>query len=406
MSELQHLDNIAIIDYQALMSLDPALYDESTVIAMEKRLLDDVAAFDIKQKATKISLNSLYGVIGNGYFRFFDLDNAEAVTLTGQFIIQYIAGELNRIFNQWLQTKDVRYALYCDTDSVYLSCEEYVKQWTRSIVTETGKQPTHGETIAELDKFCSEKVEKFITNAFRKMNATCLNGVGDFLRMKREVIADKGIWTAKKRYILSVFDDEGVKYTDPKLKYVGVEIAKASAPKFCRDAMLKAVKLLMKGDKASLWALTEETRQAFNELPVEDIAFPRSVNNLAKYSDPEGKMAYLRGTDEHGQRTIGTPFHVKGALIYNFLLDQVGLAGKFQKIKDGEKIKFVALKEPNPTGGSVISFLNILPQEMNLHRFVDYDVQFQKSFVDPLNLILHPVGWTHEPVASLESFFV
>ena len=379
--------------------------NDAELSALEAWYVNDVAAFDIKQKATKISLNSLYGVIGNNWFRFYDVDNAEAVTLTGQYIIQYIARELDREFNRLMKTKGVRYALYCDTDSVYIACEAVVKK-IEAMMQAKGKECTHTTIVEKLDEFCSKTVEPFITHEFQKMTAEHLNGCGDYLRMKREVIADKGIWTAKKRYLLNVYDNEGVKYAEPKLKYVGVEIAKASAPKFCRDAMLRAVKLLMKADKAGLHALTEETRLAFANLSVEDIAFPRSVNGLGKYSDPEGRVPFLRGKDEQGNRTVGTPFHAKGALTYNFLLDQLKLNDKYQKIKDGEKIKFVALKEPNITSDRVIAFLNILPKEFGLHDSVDYETQFQKSFVDPLSLILNPVGWSAEPVASLEGFFV
>jgi len=358
----------------------------------EKILVNEVAKFDLFQKATKISLNSLYGVIGNGYFRFFDLENAEAVTLTGQFIIQYIARALDEFLNKMCKTQGVRYVLYCDTDSVYLSMDKVV-----GMLKSRKADITHSEIIDNLDKTCSGLIEPFITQTFRDMVTNSLNGVGDFLFMKRESIADKAMWTAKKRYILNVYDDEGVRHKEADLKYIGVEIAKASAPKFCRDAMLKAVKLMMKGEREALWKLVEETRATFDTLQPEDIGFPRSVNGLEKYKDPSGRSPFVAGQ--------GTPFHTKGALTYNFLLKTHQLGGKYQEIKEGEKIKYLYLKEPNKTKDRVIAFLNVLPKELGLNDFVDYNMQFEKSFIEPLGLILNPIGWSAEKRATLDSFF-
>ena len=356
--------------------------------AEEAELVNTVAKYDLHQKATKISLNSLYGILGNEYFRFYSIDNAEAVTLTGQFIIKYIARELDRRFNAWCKTQNKRYVLYCDTDSVYIACDTVVEA-----LRSHNPELTDVKIVDELDKMCRDSVEPFITKTFRHMVATCLNGCGDYLRMKREIIANKAMWTAKKRYIVNVYDDEGVRHIEPELKYVGVEIAKASAPKFCRDAMLEAVKILMRGEKDTLWKLVEKTHEQFLTLPPEDIAFPRSVSGLEKYSSEEAIWGK------------GTPFPVKGALLYNHYVQKFGLQSKYQNVKEGEKIKYLYLKEPNPTRDRVISFLNILPKEFGLHGFVDYEMQFTKSFMEPLSLILNPVGWTTEPIASLDSFW-
>ena len=373
--------------------LDKGGYEKLKKI--EQLLTNEAATYGLRQEAAKISLNSLYGVIGNQYFRLYDLDNAEAVTLTGQLIIQWIARAIDVEMNRILKTEGKRYVLYCDTDSVYIHVEKVLEGMLKSTKKPIPEDPS---ALAQfktdlLDKFCRDHMENFINNTFRDMTAKVLNGCGDYLRMKREVIADQALWTAKKRYILNVYDDEGIRHKEAEIKKVGVEIAKASAPQFCRDAMLEAVKMLMKGDKQGIYDLTERTRAKFYELSPEDIAFPRSVN-------PDGYA------DADTVWSKGAPLPVKGALVYNHLVKTLGLSNKYQLIKQGEKIKYLYLKEPNPTRDRVISFLNILPREFGLHEYIDLATQFEKSYIEPLNLILTPIGWSAEPRASLDAFWI
>jgi len=355
------------------------------LIALEEKLDLEIASADLRQKAVKVSMNSLYGVVGNGYFRFFDVDNAEAVTITGQLIIQYISRELDKYLNELFGTTNYEYVIYCDTDSVYVRLEEFVNKYF------AGKPPEF--ITKKVDKLCKDKIEKAIERICEEIVSKVLNGVQGHLSMKREAIGDKGIWTAKKRYLVNVRDMEGVVYAEPKIKYIGVALATATTPKFCRDRMLEAIKILMKGDQDKLIEYIEEQRLEFNKLAPEDIASPRTCNGIEKYSDASTVFKPR------------CPFHTKGAIIYNYLVRKMGLESKLQYIREGEKIKYLYLIEPNPTPDRAIAFLNTLPKEFGLHQYIDYDTMWSKGFIEPLNLILEPIGWRSEKVASLDWMF-
>ena len=211
--------------------------------------------------------------------------------------------------------------------------------------------------------------------------------------MKREVIANKGIWVAKKRYMLNVLDDEGVRLADPKLKLMGIEAVKSSTPQVCRGKIKEAIKVIMGKEEKDLHKLVADFRKEFMKLPAEAIAFPRSCNNLKKYRDSAN--IFIKGT----------PIHVKGALVYNYQIHKRGLQSKYPLIQEGDKIKFIKLKAANPFKFDVISYMTNLPEEFKLQEYIDYDTQFQKTFLDPMRFILDAVNWKDEPQATLEAFF-
>jgi DNA polymerase elongation subunit (family B) len=357
------------------------------VIENLKEANNNAAKFGLKEKAQKIALNSLYGAMGNEYFRFFDVQNATAVTLTGQFIIQFIERGMNQFLQQVLKTTN-NYVLYCDTDSVYITLDELVQK--------VCKDPNDlGRIVDFLDKVCKQELEPHLEKMFADLTENYINGMpGGILTMKREVIANKAVWMAKKRYILNVQDTEGLRHKESKLKIMGVEISKSSTPMFCRDAMKTAVGLMMNKTEKDVIDFIAETKIKFKTLPAHQIAFPRSVSGLDKWT----------GTNELYVK--GTPINTKGALIYNELVEKLGLAGKYQKIAEGEKIKFVYLKLPNPVRDKVIAFLNELPPEFGLDKYIDYELQWEKTFLDPLNVILKAAKMESEHRATLDSFFV
>tara|TARA_Y100001963_G_C6647676_1_gene384131 strand:- start:254 stop:892 length:639 start_codon:yes stop_codon:yes gene_type:complete len=211
--------------------------------------------------------------------------------------------------------------------------------------------------------------------------------------MKRENIANKGIWTAKKRYILNVWDSEGVRYEKPKLKIMGLEAVKSSTPGACRDKIRECLTVIMNKDEESAQKFIKDFREHFSELPVEDISFPRGCNGINKWANPSA--IYSKGT----------PIHVRGALLYNHYNKKNKLTHKYPLIQDGEKIKFVYLKTPNKMGENVISYLNTFPRELGLDKSVDYDLQFEKSFLEPIKVVLDKIGWKPEKVANLEFLF-
>ena len=342
---------------------------------------------DSIQMARKIQLNSAYGAIGNQYFRYYNLANAEAITLSGQVSIRWIENKMNEYLNKILKTTETDYVVASDTDSIYLNLGPLVE----TIFKE--REKSDQSIIRFLEKVCDVEFEKYITNSYEEL-ATLVNAYDQKMFMKRENIANKGIWTAKKRYILNVWNSEGVQYNEPKLKMMGIEAVKSSTPASCRTAIRDALKVIMNGNETDVQEYIANFRKKFESLPPEDIAFPRGCNSLAKYSGTSD--IYVKGT----------PIHVRGALLYNFHVKQKKLTHKYPLIQEGEKVKFLYLRTPNRISENVVSFFQTLPKEFGLDKSIDYDLQFQKSFLDPLQVILDTINWKAEKVATLDEFFV
>ena len=355
-------------------------------ITPTKELEKEIARCNNIQMAKKISLNSAYGAIGNQYFRYYKLANAEAITLSGQVSIRWIESKVNKHINKALRTKDVDYVIASDTDSIYLNMGPLVDSVFK------GREKTNEKVVSFLDKVCKVEFEKYIQSSYEEL-AEYVNAYEQKMQMKRENIADRGIWTAKKRYILNVWDSEGVRYSEPKLKIMGIEAVKSSTPAPCRKMIKDALKLMMTGTEDEVIDFIESSRSKFKKLSPEEIAFPRSVSDVVKYQS--SSSIYSKGT----------PIHVRGALLFNHYIKQNKLTNKYSLIQNGEKIKFCYLKKPNSIYENVISFIQEFPKELNLQQYVDYDLQFEKSFVEPLKTILDSIGWKVEKTSSLESFF-
>lgn len=351
----------------------------------DSELLKDISKYNNFQMARKIQLNSLFGACANEYFRYFDNRIAEGITLTGQYIIQFVAKELNAYMNKICNTTDVEYVFYADTDSCYVTLDALVQKFFANRSKE--------RLIGVIDKLCEEQLVKVLNNACKKVGLYTNAFAPEKVYFKREAIADNGIWVAKKRYALNVYDNEGVRYAEPDLKVMGLEIVRSSTPEVIREALKESVKIALTADEATLQKHILQVEERFKTLPVEDISFPRSVNGMAKY---------------HSQGSIyskGTPMHVRGALLYNDLLKKKKLDKKYTLIKEGDKIKFVYLKEPNSIRENCIAFSSKLPAEFGLDIYIDYDMMFQKTFLDPLDTIIKSVGWNSKPVATLEDLF-
>ena len=357
--------------------------EKTPSIALQK----EIARCNNIQMAKKISLNSAYGAIGNQYFRYYKLANAEAITLSGQVSIRWIENRMNGYLNKLLSTEEVDYVIASDTDSIYLNLGPLVTKFLGA------KSDDKTAIVGLLDKICQEKLEPFIERSYQEL-ADYVQAYDQKMIMKRENIADRGIWTAKKRYILNVHDSEGVRYAEPKLKIMGIEAVKSSTPAPCRQAIKDALKVVMKGTEDEAIDFIENFRKEFKSLPPEDISFPRSVSEVTKYKS--NRAIYEKGT----------PIHCRGALLFNHHVKRLGLEGKYSLIKNGEKIKFCYLRSPNPIHENVMSFIQDFPRELGLEKYVDYDLQFEKSFLDPLKIILDVIGWGVEKTVNLESFFL
>jgi DNA polymerase elongation subunit (family B) len=332
-----------------------------------------------QQMALKILLNSLYGAMGNKWFRYFDMRIAEGITLTGQATIRWAENTLNTYLNKTLKT-DKDYVVAIDTDSVYVTLDALVKQFNP-------KNP-----VDFLDKICSTALEDTLTKCYAELYDS-LGGIQNHMVMGREVIADRGIWTAKKRYILNVHDNEGVRYAKPKLKIMGIEAIKSSTPAICRQALKDIFKRIIETDEETVQSDIANFKIAFQQAAPEEVSFPRGVNNLGKWSDRD--TVYKKGT----------PIHIRGAILHNNLIKDKKLSRKIEKITSGDKVKFTYLVKPNPIKENVIAFIDYMPKEFNLDKYVDYNLQFEKTFLGAIEPVLDAVGWKSERHMTLESFF-
>jgi DNA polymerase elongation subunit (family B) len=349
-------------------------------------LIKEIARCNNIQMARKIQLNSAYGAIGNQYFRYFKLANAEAITLSGQVSINWVMNKVNTYLNKILKSGDVDYVIASDTDSLYVNMGPLVEN------VFGGREKTTESIVSFLDKVCQVEFEKYIESSYQEL-AEYVNAYDQKMIMKRECIAERGIWTAKKRYILSVWDSEGVRYEKPKLKIKGIEAIKSSTPAPCRKMLKESFNILMSGTEDDMINFIDQCREEFKSLPPEQIAFPRTASDVRKYYSSSSIYAHK------------TPIHIRGALLFNHYIKEKKLTNKYSLINNGEKVRFIFLKKPNIIQENVISFIQDFPKELGLDKYIDYELQFEKSFIDPLKSILDTIGWNVEKTVNLELFF-
>ena len=345
-----------------------------------KSLSNKISHLYNEQMAIKILMNSLYGALGNRWFRYFDQRVAESITMSGQLAILWAERTVNKEMNKLLETDEEDYVIAIDTDSLYIRMGELVQKFNP-------KNP-----VKFLDEICKTHFEKVLTKSYQEF-ADYSGAMSNRMEMGREVIADKGIWQAKKRYILNVHNSEGVQYKEPKLKIMGIEAIKSSTPELVRNKMKELFPILVGKTQEEAQEFVANFRKEFNKIRPEDIAFPRGVRHVKKYKDK--KNIY----------TKGTPIHSRGSLLHNYYIEKHQLTKRYEMIGNGEKIKFCYLKTPNPINENVISFKTRLPEEFNLHKYIDYDTMFEKTFLEPLEPIFDAIDWSAEPKASLEDFF-
>ena len=383
----------------------------------------EISRLENQQVAVKILLNSLYGAMGNKYFQYYDTRIAEGTTLSGQFAIRSAENKVNEFLNKTLKTKNIDYVIAIDTDSLYVSMEAIVQKFNP-------KNP-----VKFLDEYCAKAIEPIVGEAYDKL-AKKMGCPANRMGMKREAIADRGIWTAKKRYILSVHNNEGVQYAKPKIKVMGIESVKSSTPAVCRDALKHMFDIIMTKSEKEAQIEIALFRDKFENLSPAEIAFPRGVTQVNYYRPKSGS---IYATREHPAVAVvksqakdpntgeciwdaitgkpvmeeikvpvtSTPINARGALLYNHYIKANGLEQKYPLIRDGDKMKYIYLKKPNFICENVIAFIDTLPKELNLDRHVDCQLQFEKTFLDPLNIIFRAIGWQLEAskTVNLEEFF-
>ena len=368
--------------YKKRMLVAKQEYEKKPSVELTK----EIARCNNIQMAKKISLNSAYGAIGNEHFRYYRLANAEAITLSGQLSIRWIENRMNGYLNKLLSTEDVDYVIASDTDSIYLNLGPLVAKFF------SNKSGDKAAIVSILDKIGQEKLEPFIEQSYQEL-ADYVSAYDQKMQMKRENIADRGIWTAKKRYILNVWDSEGVRYKEPKMKIMGLETARSSTPAYYRGKLKEAFKIIITQTNEDVIKFIEDVKEDSKQQDYMNIAFPRGCNGLSKYKSTS--HIYSKGT----------PIHVRGALLYNHYVQKKKISNKYPLIQEGEKIKFIYLKSPNPIQENCISFFSEIPSELNLEKYIDYTKQFEKSFLEPIKNVLECVGWNWEHKISLLSFF-
>ena len=372
-----------IIDYyderssvKKMMLAAKQQYEQEPTYDLEK----EINQLENRQMALKILLNSLYGALGNAHFKYFDLRLAEGVTLSGQLAIRWAERAVNGELNKLLKS-DKDYVIAIDTDSLYVNFNPLVENFKPN------------DPVKFLDKICNDHFEKVLEKAYSVLY-TNMNAYDNRMVMKREAIADRAVWTAKKRYILNVHNNEGVQYSEPKLKIMGIEAIKSSTPQVVRGKFKEIFKIIMTGDEKKTQDYIQSFKETFKSLPPNEVSFPRGVSNITDWADR--KTIYKKGS----------PIHVRGSLLYNKWLKEYKLTNKYELIANGSKIKFCYLRVPNHIQENVIAFSEHLPEELGLNKYIDYDKQFEKTFIEPLKLILDSVGWSVEDRMSLEDFFV
>lgn len=375
--------------YKKLMLQAEQEYEEATDDITKKELENKISRYMNLQLTKKVCLNSAYGAMGTQYFRFFDIRMALAVTQAGKLSIRWIEEKVNSYLNSVLKTEKDR-IIASDTDSIYVNFSDLIEE---KFGKEGFLKQNVNEIIKFLDDFCESDVQPVINDGYDEL-AKYVNAFDQKMQMKREALSDKGIWTAKKRYILNVYNNEGVQYNEPHLKIMGLEMIKSSTPLAVRDKMKETVKMIMTKSEQEVQKFINDFKTQFKSLPPEEVSFPRGVNGLTTYS--HSVTIYRKGT----------PIHVKGSIFYNKFLKEFNIDKKYPEIHEGEKIKFTYLKEPNPLRIPVISFPGRLPVEFGIHNYIDYDTQFEKTFFSPIKVILDCIGWNAEKKSSLESFFV
>ena len=359
--------------------------DELSILKIETE--KNIARYNNLQLARKVQLNSAYGALGNAWFRFYDTRLAEGITMSGQLAIRWIEKHVNGFMNRTLKTNNADYVIAVDTDSIYLILDKIVQQVIPD-VSDTAR------VIKFMDNLCQKELLPFISKSYDDL-ASYVNAYKQSMIMKREVLADKVIWTSKKRYIVNVWNNEGVALKEAKMKIMGLEMIKSSSPEICRAKMKEAVKLIISGTEDDLITYINKFQKDFKNLPPEDLAFPRGVNGIIKYGDPITGMPISR-----------TPMHTRGSLIYNHIIKTRNLDKKYQLIHEGDKIKFINMKMPNPFNSNVMAFPLRSPPELELEKYIDYDMQFNKTFLDPLKIITEAIKWkTEKVVNTIDSFF-
>ncbi len=348
----------------------------------------EVAKYNNFQLAKKILMNSLYGAMGNEGFRFFDPRIAEGITISGQYFIRSVGNSIDSYISKLTKSAEPS-TFYQDTDSCYVTLQPIVEKF---VLPKMGADYDVHKVIDAMDKISNEKITPAINAACDDI-AKYTNSLKQLMNFKREALADRGVWTGKKKYALNVYDNEGVRYSEPKTKVMGLEIVRSSTPAPIRKMLKDAVKIVLEGSEKDLQSKIDGWKREFLKMPPEEIAFPRGVQNMDNYMDTAS--IYKKGC----------PIHVRAALLYNHYVNKNNLGEMYPEITDGDKIKFIYLRVPNTVRENVFGFIDKFPHELGIEKYVDYEEMWAKAFLAPLDSIISTIGWHHKEKSTLAGLF-
>jgi len=340
--------------------------------------------YKLLQEALKVICNGLYGCLGSPYFRFFNLKIAESITITGHSIIENSCESVNLYMNKLLKTDGKDFVLAMDTDSNYIDFSD--------LVARIAPDRSDEVIVNFLDTISKVKIQPMLANSFDIFSKKT-NYYESRLFMKRESICKAIFLEKKKRYILKVFDNEGVRLAIPEVKIVGLESVRSDIPEWCRKRLKQCFTMLFECNQEQMQTFIADTETEFFQLNVSKIAKPTSITDIVKY------------TDNVGMPVKGATAAAKGSINYNNLLIKHKLQSQFSQISNGDKIRLLPLKMPNPSNMEIIAFKEKIPVEFGIEKYVNMNILFEKNFIDPISRVLTVMGWSAIKKYNIGDFF-
>ena len=352
--------------------------DTSLTNSQRKTLIDDQNRYDSVQYAYKINLNSLYGYMGNAYAPMGDDDIASSVTLTGQAVIKksadlFVDSVLSRhpeISKKTLEDSIV----YGDTDSVYISLK-CLENYGISLMDGDSINPKFYEYCDYIENYLNDGMSDWATSELKSIDPRFV--------FKRETICDAGIFLKKKYYVLHMIDDEGFK-TD-KFKYKGVSVVKTTMPKKLKPYLKEIIEtMITTQDKNQTDALFKQAYETFKTLPIEMISRLSGINTFDKYSNAcEGFEKIASRMQEH----------MRAAHYHNEILTALNIGGKYAKLKQGDKIRYISVQAPNKFNIDVVGYGSKYPDEFADIFKINYEKMFENLMYRNIEFFYKSVGW-------------
>lgn len=358
-----------------------------------------------KQKALKILLNSYYGATGFPGFRWYDLRMSTSVTLGGQVGIKIAANAVDAHLHT-ICPDTPSACIGGDTDSFYVNFGPYAEKLGLT-------------TVDQISDYIKDVLEPIIEESMKKY-FDYMNHFEFCLNFKREVIAESGFFLdKKKRYAMLVKDSEGVRFNEPELKVVGLELLRSSTPAAVKPWLEEAILVILDNDRHKLVRWLKDKREAYEKLPIEEISQNSSVSNISKYLSPiYDDYNQITGykvikpttrirdvkTGEEKDRGLGIPINSMAAINWNDYIARNKLDKQYQAIREGSKIKLLRLK-PNPYKYEVIGYEGYWNQDFDLTSFIDRDTMFEKTFKQYIRNITNTFAWNLDLEYTVDDIF-